>query len=77
MCSGPSLMLVLSKRDAVNNWRNLIGPVDPAEAQEIAPNCLRAIFGKDILQNGLHGCSSRERVEGLIKVIFDGKQQDE
>ncbi|KAI6651528.1 Thioredoxin domain-containing protein 3-like [Oopsacas minuta] len=74
MCSGPSLMLVLSKRDAVNNWRNLIGPVDPVEAQEIAPTCLRAIFGKDILENRLHGCSSRERVDDLIKVIFEDNQ---
>ena len=75
MCSGPSLMLVLSKRDAVNDWRNLIGPVDPVEAKEIAPTCLRAIFGKDILENGLHGCSSRDRVDNLIKVIFEDNGQ--
>ena len=75
MCSGPSLLLVLSKRDAVSNWRNLIGPVDPMDAQRIAPNCLRAIFGQDILANGLHGCSSRERVQDLIKVIFEEKSE--
>ena len=70
MCSGPSLMLVLSKRDAVSSWRSLIGPVDPSEGREIAPSSLRAVFGKDILQNGLHGCSSRDRVQGLIKALF-------
>ena len=75
MCSGPSLILVLSKRDAVSDWRNLIGPVDPVEAKEIAPTCLRAIFGKDILENGLHGCSSRDRVDNLIKVIFEDNEQ--
>mgnify|MGYP001801059161 FL=1 len=30
--------MVLSKEDAVENWRGVIGPTDPTQAKEQAPN---------------------------------------
>ncbi len=35
--SGPSLFMVLSKEDAVIGWRALMGPKDPTEAKDNAP----------------------------------------
>ena len=36
--SGPTQLLVLSREDAVSGWRALMGPTDPEEAKEHAPN---------------------------------------
>ena len=35
--SGPTMFLVLSREDAVHGWRTLMGPTDPEEAKESAP----------------------------------------
>ena len=37
-CSGPSLFMVLSKEEAVLGWRALMGPKDPTEAKDSAPD---------------------------------------
>lgn len=37
-CSGPSLLLVLSRYEAIQGWRGMMGAVDPAEAKEEDPN---------------------------------------
>ena len=36
--SGPSLLLVLSRYEAIQGWRGMMGAVDPAEAKEADPN---------------------------------------
>ncbi|KAL5005973.1 hypothetical protein ScPMuIL_017131 [Solemya velum] len=70
MCSGPTYFMVLSREDAVDGWRSLIGPTDPEKAREEKPESLRASFGNTILQNAVHGSSSREQAEMSMKVIF-------
>ena len=41
MTSGPTLMMVLSADDAVSKLRHMMGPTDPDEAKEAAPESLR------------------------------------
>ena len=36
--SGNTLFMVLSREDAVEGWRSLMGPTDPSEAKETAPD---------------------------------------
>ena len=38
LCSGPSLLLVLNRYEAIQGWRGMMGAVDPAEAKEADPN---------------------------------------
>lgn len=38
MDRSPSVALILEKENAVQEWRDLIGPTNPKEAQEKAPN---------------------------------------
>ncbi|XP_070186042.1 thioredoxin domain-containing protein 6-like isoform X7 [Littorina saxatilis] len=70
MISGPTMFMVLSREDAVEGWRKVIGPTDPDEAKEQAPDSLRAQFGQDVLQNAVHGCSNKEDAQQKIKKIF-------
>ena len=47
--SGPTLFMVLSKEDAVENWRGVIGPTDPTQAKEQAPNRYAHVVHRHIL----------------------------
>jgi nucleoside diphosphate kinase len=43
--SGPVVAMELLGEDAISKWRNVIGPTDPSEARQTAPNSIRARFG--------------------------------
>lgn len=58
MSSGPVVVAVLSKVDAVNAWRELVGPADPNVARETSPGSLRAQLGVDALRNVVHGSAT-------------------
>ncbi|KAJ8020049.1 Thioredoxin domain-containing protein 3-like [Holothuria leucospilota] len=80
MTSGPSTVLLLHREDAIHGLRALMGPADPEVAREQAPESFRALLGKDILANAIHGSSNSEhvlkKVEGLfpeVEVTEDGE----
>ncbi len=63
MTSGPIVAAILEKENAVEAYRALIGPTDPAKAPE---GSIRKQFGISIEANAVHGSDSNENaiIEG-------------
>jgi nucleoside-diphosphate kinase len=70
MCSGPLWVLVLSKHDAVEEWRNLIGATNPATA---TPGTIRHDFGEheNITNNAVHGSADDWAARREINFFFN------
>ena len=64
MTSGPVVVMVLEKENAVQEWRDLIGATNPAKA---AVGTLRKMFGKSMGINGFHGSDALETAKEEIK----------
>jgi len=67
MSSGQIYALVLEKEGAVEEWRQLMGPTDPAKA---GPLTLRRRFAIDIQLNSVHGADSAATAEREINFFF-------
>jgi nucleoside-diphosphate kinase len=57
MTRGPVVVLALSREDAVQHLRAVIGATDPAKA---AAGTVRKLFGKNVGENAVHGSDSVE-----------------
>jgi nucleoside-diphosphate kinase len=67
MTSGPCMILVLEKENAVKNWRNTIGATNPVEA---ATGTIRKDFATSVQENAVHGSDSDENAEKEIAFFF-------
>ncbi|KAI9303350.1 nucleoside diphosphate kinase, partial [Cunninghamella echinulata] len=70
MSSGPIYALILEKENAIQDWRNLMGPTDSNKAREINPDSIRALFGTDGSQNATHGSDSAISFQREVNIIF-------
>lgn len=71
MTSGPVLVMVLEKDDAVSSWRTLIGPTDASKAKITHPQSIRAMCGTDAEKNCVHGSDSPQSAQREISFFFD------
>ncbi|XDB49774.1 PREDICTED: thioredoxin domain-containing protein 3 isoform X1 [Capra hircus] len=71
LAEGTSLVMILTKWNAVSDWRRLMGPTDPEEARLLSPDSIRAQFGENILKNAVHGPSDMEEAMETISSMFE------
>lgn len=67
MTSGPCVVLVLSKENAVKNFRNLIGNTDPEKAKN---KSIRHEFGLNNRENAIHGSDSLKNSKKEVAFFF-------
>jgi nucleoside-diphosphate kinase len=65
--SGPVLVLMLEKENAIADWRELIGTTDPAQAR---PGTIRKMYAESKSRNAVHGSDSLEAAQREIKLLF-------
>ena len=67
LSSGPIIVMVLEKKNAVLANRNLMGATDPKKAEE---GTIRKSFGISIDKNSVHGSDSSENAKIEIEFFF-------
>ncbi len=67
LSSGPVVVMVLEKENAIKSNRDLMGATDPSKADE---GTIRKQFGKSIDKNSVHGSDSVENAKIEIDFFF-------
>ena len=67
MSSGPIVVAILEKENAVEEYRKVIGATNPAEAAE---GTIRKLYGTGIQENAVHGSDSDENAEIECNFFF-------
>jgi nucleoside-diphosphate kinase len=67
MTSGPVVVQVLEREDAVAKYREIMGATNPANAEE---GTIRKMFAESIERNSVHGSDSEENAATEIKFFF-------
>jgi len=67
MSSGPAVVVVLERDDAISELRRLMGATNPAEA---APGTIRARFASSIERNAIHGSDAPETAAFELRYFF-------
>ncbi|XP_054783589.1 probable nucleoside diphosphate kinase 5 [Prosopis cineraria] len=70
MTSGPVLVMILEKENAIADWRALMGPTDARKAKITYPHSLRAMCGLDTERNCVHGSDSHKSAQREILFFF-------
>ncbi|KAJ7396054.1 Nucleoside diphosphate kinase 7 [Pitangus sulphuratus] len=67
LCSGPCIAMEITPSEPPKVFRDFCGPSDPELARHLRPGTLRALFGKDKIQNAVHCTDLPE--DGLLEEV--------
>ncbi len=67
MTSGPTIVMVLEKENAIKEWRDLMGSTDPKQAAE---GTIRQLYGTTIGKNAVHGSDGQETAANEVAFFF-------
>jgi nucleoside-diphosphate kinase len=69
MSEGPVVAMILEGENAVQRWRDLMGPTDAAKADK---STLRGQFGTNIERNATHGSDAADTAAYEMGFFFSG-----
>ncbi len=72
MSSGPIVVAILEKENAVENFRKTIGATNPKDAEE---GTIRKLFGDSLQSNAVHGSDSDENAEIECDFFFSTRER--
>lgn len=72
MSSGPIVAAILEKENAIDDYRELIGATNPANA---APGTIRKLFAESFTANAVHGADSDENALREGSFFFSEMEQ--
>ena len=71
MISGPIVVQVLSGKDVIVKYRELMGATNPANAED---NTIRKSYGVSVEENSVHGSDSDENAKIEIDFFFSKRE---
>jgi nucleoside-diphosphate kinase len=72
MSSGPVVVMILKHKNAVEEFRKLIGATDPAKAEQ---GTIRKIFAVSLQMNSIHGSDSDENAIREADFFFSSAER--
>lgn len=72
MTSGPVVVAILEKENAVEEYRKLIGATDPSEAEE---GTIRKLFAESVQRNAVHGSDGDDNAEIECDFFFAKRER--
>jgi nucleoside-diphosphate kinase len=73
MSRGPIVVMALEKENAIADWRELMGPTNPANATE---GTVRKKWGANIENNAVHGSDAEDTARFELSYFFAGYELD-
>ncbi len=71
MSRGPIVVMALEKENAIADWRDLMGPTNPANAAE---GTIRKKWGANIENNAVHGSDAEDTARFELGYFFAGHE---
>lgn len=71
MISGPIVVQVLSGKDVIVKYRELMGATNPANAED---NTIRKAYGVSVEENSVHGSDSEENAKIEVDFFFSKRE---
>ena len=68
LSSGPIIVMILEKENAIKSNRDLMGATDPAKADD---GTIRKLFALNVQENSVHGSDSDENALREIEFFFN------
>jgi nucleoside-diphosphate kinase len=72
MSSGPVFVMILKHKNAVEEFRKLIGATDPEKAE---PGTIRKLFAVSVTMNAIHGSDSDENASREAEFFFSDSEK--
>ena len=72
MSSGPIIVAILAKENAVSDLRQLVGKTDPEKAE---PGTIRKIFGRSMRENAIHASDSIDNARKECSFFFSDMER--